>query len=1348
MNMNDFRVIKLLGRGAFGEVNLCQSKLNNEYYAVKKLKKSEMVNRQEAFFMEERELLGLAQGTWITRLEHAFQDSEYLYLVMEYLAGGNLLSLLYKQEVFDIEYTRFYLAEAILGIREIHNLGFVYRDLKPDNMMLDRHGHIKLADFGSAIRVDEKGFVPSNVPVGTPYYIAPEVLKAQDGRDKYSFESDWWSLGIVLYEVMVGEPPFYNDSMLKTYGMIMNHKQHLSFSDDLGLTAEAIDLIKKLLCDKEERLTYDGIRSHPFFAGVDWDNLHTKTPPFVPELAGPDDTSNFDEDFDDVAPTPSYLKKGDRPSEFSGEDLSFVGYTFSRVGIFSGDGATKDAAKAVIEHTALSRQASDMSRTTEVEFRRYREDAERWQTKFKESQQKTQQLEALRDQLASDLDKKERAASAEVASRRSAEQHAEELEKGKKVLEIELEETKRKLASDGKAKATLESRISELEELLAKQKKDRESLLASTRSAESGTKELEENIASLTEQIKDRSSQISALEARIAELVAARTALEENLKEISTRLENEKEAHAVTLTEIASLKASLSKAASQNGEKDAETQRLTQQAALLQSQLTTANEALEHETQARASLARVKNDIESKRALLEVDVSRISEQLKVAEQKRKAAVDRVAELEASIATQGPTSPVATNGAGNDRELESVRAELIAERDILARQNAQVEELNKEKASLVVKLGDLQSSFDEQRDLLNAAQRKVADLQAEAKLAAGNNKENVDARKLLEERVAQLQSELSTAETAASRDKSEARKFEELKTTLTSQLAAAEAKARDLQRAIDDDAGAKKKLQDQLEELRAKQSKEKTTSKQLQEDAEEAASAKETAERELEKVKRQLEELTQSTQAQDAELAALRKESGLLRVEHGQLEKRLAAELQAKEQLESQLEEKNASSASSAVQAAELQCKVDDLTTERDQLLESVTELRNKESETEAASGANQKILDDLHIQLRVKDDQLKQFIKRAEVTSTPSEMNIKLRKVRDENARLQAQLDGESKARKHLERELGELKSQKERADREIEELRKASAATAALERKTSSASAISAAGSSGSKRSSTMMDAAAGAGESFVNFLRKTTIRRQNSTNLRPGLSNLKPTSNDFNLTDRGFEGWLKMPKEKGVRQGWIKRFIVVRDSKVYLVDKDNKHQSEAQQIADVKADVFIVREPTKNGLMHVNAKELPLIFLIYVMQTAPVRATASVEEIKEAAPKPAVTAEEASTILTARLASMASDRSREQKILEGAQAMLKLSKDSQQKKLTQLNVESSQKKIVEIGKEIARTEALLAKAKAGEAVEVDATAPVASPVKGGKQSVSVVRLLPAAPLALIDSLSCFSAD
>lgn len=263
---------------------------------------------------------------------------------MDYYCGGDLLTLLSKfEDRLPEDMARFYIAEMVLAIGSIHELKYVHRDIKPDNLVLDATGHIRLADFGSCLKLGPGGTVQSNVAVGTPDYISPEILRAmEDGQGRYGPECDWWSLGVCMYEMLYGETPFYAESLVETYGKIMNHKNSFDFppedsSTDFQISENAKDLIRRLICSPEYRLGQNGIedfKNHLWFDGVDWNTIRLGQAPYIPEVSSPTDTSNFDVDDTDIRSFIDRLSDAVPPTAanpaFSGHHLPFIGFTYTQ----------------------------------------------------------------------------------------------------------------------------------------------------------------------------------------------------------------------------------------------------------------------------------------------------------------------------------------------------------------------------------------------------------------------------------------------------------------------------------------------------------------------------------------------------------------------------------------------------------------------------------------------------------------------------------------------------------------------------------------------------------------------------------------------------------------------------------------------------------------------------------------------------------------------------------------------------------------------------------------------------------------------------------------------------------
>eukprot|EP01001_Neometanema_parovale_P005455 NODE_1906_length_1566_cov_161.097020_g1813_i0.p1 GENE.NODE_1906_length_1566_cov_161.097020_g1813_i0~~NODE_1906_length_1566_cov_161.097020_g1813_i0.p1 ORF type:complete len:419 (-),score=82.13 NODE_1906_length_1566_cov_161.097020_g1813_i0:200-1456(-) len=326
LTINDFELLTLIGKGAFGEVRLCRKKgETGPIMAMKKLKKDDMLNRNQIQHVRaERDVLVEAShaNRWVVGLHYAFQDADFLYIIMEYLPGGDMMTWLIHKDVFTEDETRFYIAELCLATHSIHQMEYVHRDLKPDNILLGKEGHIKLSDFGlckhfprGSDHLFDQGetfgmdHLADNLTyrekqlswqknrrkmfystVGSPGYIAPEVLL----KKGYGFECDWWSVGVIMYEMLVGYPPFYSEDPMQTCHKIVRWAEYLTFPAESKLSSEAKDLIRGLLRDPETRLSFDAIVAHPFFKGIDWKNIHTTPAAFQPQLKSEVDTSYFD----------------------------------------------------------------------------------------------------------------------------------------------------------------------------------------------------------------------------------------------------------------------------------------------------------------------------------------------------------------------------------------------------------------------------------------------------------------------------------------------------------------------------------------------------------------------------------------------------------------------------------------------------------------------------------------------------------------------------------------------------------------------------------------------------------------------------------------------------------------------------------------------------------------------------------------------------------------------------------------------------------------------------------------------------------------------------------------------
>ncbi|CAN0010025.1 unnamed protein product [Ascophyllum nodosum] len=400
----DFDSLAIIGRGAFGEVRLVRKKDTGVVWALKSMIKDAMVIKNQVGHVQaERDVLAASDNAWVVGLEYSFQDDVNLYMIMEFLPGGDLMSLLIKEDTFSEAATKQYMAEMIVAVAKVHELGYIHRDLKPDNVLLDWQGHLKLTDLGLSKKVEispsyfgvepedlkedinvhaaaarrEESQSMSHKPVGhmrghsgmhssddkhkdrklafstvgTPDYIAPEVL-AQKG---YGLECDWWSLGVIMYECLVGYTPFYAEDPVMTCRKILRWHQYLTVPEKVvqKLSPECTSFLRSFMCNASSRLgrrNFEEIKNHTWFAGLNWDTLREVPAPYKPDRA--DEMSELLDNVAKIAVTdPAMSKlvkritanfddfKEEDATRFGGprkvvrrgdKDNYFVGYTYKR----------------------------------------------------------------------------------------------------------------------------------------------------------------------------------------------------------------------------------------------------------------------------------------------------------------------------------------------------------------------------------------------------------------------------------------------------------------------------------------------------------------------------------------------------------------------------------------------------------------------------------------------------------------------------------------------------------------------------------------------------------------------------------------------------------------------------------------------------------------------------------------------------------------------------------------------------------------------------------------------------------------------------------------------------------
>ena len=306
VTLNDFNMLKVLGRGSFGKVMLVQKKDTKALYAMKSLRKDALLEREQIEHTKtEKMIMQHVNHPFLVSLEFAFTTPGKIYFVMSFMKGGELFFHLKESRKFPEERARFYAAQIALGLGHLHARNIVYRDLKPENILMDELGNVYLTDFGMAKMLPEGGSTASFV--GTPEYLAPEIIACTG----HNIMADWWSFGILIYEMMVGIPPFYNQNIQLMYELIQHGD--LRFPQRNPLSKEAQDIISKLLeRDPSIRLGARGVeevKSHPYFEGINWTLLEQKKlpTPFQPKITNAISAENFDKEFTSEEPIKSIV---------------------------------------------------------------------------------------------------------------------------------------------------------------------------------------------------------------------------------------------------------------------------------------------------------------------------------------------------------------------------------------------------------------------------------------------------------------------------------------------------------------------------------------------------------------------------------------------------------------------------------------------------------------------------------------------------------------------------------------------------------------------------------------------------------------------------------------------------------------------------------------------------------------------------------------------------------------------------------------------------------------------------------------------------------------------------------
>uniref|UniRef100_A0A5F8GTK1 Rho-associated protein kinase 1 n=1 Tax=Monodelphis domestica TaxID=13616 RepID=A0A5F8GTK1_MONDO len=735
MKAEDYEVVKVIGRGAFGEVQLVRHKSTRKVYAMKLLSKFEMIKRSDsAFFWEERDIMAFANSPWVVQLYYAFQDDRYLYMVMEYMPGGDLVNLMSNYDVPE-KWARFYTAEVVLALDAIHSMGFIHRDVKPDNMLLDKSGHLKLADFGTCMKMNKvKNTFISLLYIGKKCSLA-------------------------------------EDSLVGTYSKIMSHKNSLTFPDDNDISKEAKNLICAFLTDREVRLGRNGveeIKRHLFFKNDQWawETLRDTVAPVVPDLSSDIDTSNFDDLEED---------KGDEetfpvPKAFVGNQLPFVGFTYYSNRRYLSVSSVNPNDNRTATSVDKSLQESLQNTIYKLEEQLHNE----IQLKD-EMEQKCRTSNIKLDKIMKELDE-------EGNQRKNLESTVSQIEKEKMLLQHRVNEYQRKIEQENEKRRNIENeaRITSLQEEVKYLKHNLERVEGERKEAQDmlNHSEKEKNNLEI-----DLNYKLKSLQQRLEQEVNEHKVTKARLTDKHQSIE---EAKSVAMYEMEK-KLKEERAAREKAEN--RVVHIEKQCSMLDVDLKQSQQKLEHLAEHKERIEdEVKNltlqleQESNKRLLIQNELKTQAfekDNLKGLEKQMKQEINML--LEAKRSLEFELAQLTKQYRGNEGQMRELQDQLEAEQYFSTLYKTQVKELKE----------DIEEKNRENLKKIQELQNEKDTLTAQLDLAETKAESEQLARRLLEEQYFELTQECKKA---ASRNKQEITdkdhtvgRLEEIKTTLTKDI---------------------------------------------------------------------------------------------------------------------------------------------------------------------------------------------------------------------------------------------------------------------------------------------------------------------------------------------------------------------------------------------------------------------------------------------------------------------------------------------------------------------------------------------------------------------------------
>ncbi|XP_030608096.1 rho-associated protein kinase 1 isoform X1 [Archocentrus centrarchus] len=1157
MKAEDYEVVKVIGRGAFGEVQLVRHKATSKVYAMKLLSKFEMIKRSDsAFFWEERDIMAFADSAWVVQLFFAFQDDRYLYMVMEYMPGGDLVNLMSNYDVPE-KWARFYTAEVVLALDGIHSMGFIHRDVKPDNMLLDKAGHLKLADFGTCMKMNKDGMVRCDTAVGTPDYISPEVLKSQGGDGYYGRECDWWSVGVFLYEMLVGDTPFYADSLVGTYSKIMNHKNALTFPDDSDISNNAKNLICAFLTDREVRLGRNGvdeIKRHPFFKNDQWtwENIRETAAPVVPELSSDVDTSNFDDIEEDRGEEETFPI----PKAFVGNQLPFVGFTY-----YSNQHPLRSSADKKTSDKRSSSTKEDKSHLENLQKRIYQlEEQLHSEMQLKdELEQKCRTSNTKIEKIMKELDE-------EANLRKSAESSISLLEKDKLMMQHRFTEYQRKADQEAEKRRNLENEVSTLKEQLEDMKK----ISQNSQASNDKIAQLQNQLQEANDLLRAESDTAARLRKNHTEMAKSMSHLENlnrELQERSRAVEGEK---AQLEKELLLLQSTLDSERRNYSQDSEEIRELQARLSGLQEDNKNLKLSLSKVEAERKQAQERSNNLEKEKNNIEID---LNYKLKTLQQRLEQEQMEYRATRAQLTDKYESIEEAKSAA-----MTAVQQKMSEETGARMRAESRVVEVEKQCSMLEF---DLKQSVQKMEQLMKQKERledEVKSLQIQM--------EQESSKRI------QTQNDLKTRMQEVDRLRcSEKQLKQEINTALESKRSL-EFQLAQLTKQYRGNEGQMRELQDQLEAEQYFSTLYKTQVKELKEEIDERN-------RQIQEVNKKVQDLCNErdslsaqldltvTKAESEQLArALQEEQYFeLSQENKKAVTRHKQEIGEKEATIVRLEESNKT----------LTKDVENLSREKTELSEKLRvqeeEYAAEKEEIEKSIKANyEKVLNTERTLKTQAVNKLAEIMNRKDMKLDQKKKGstADLRKKEKENRKLQLELNQEKEKFNHMaikyQKELNEMQAQLAEESTYRNELQM-------------------------------QLDSKESDIEQLREKLNDLQQRMDNSS-----VTSLQPDETDSNIAESRLEGWLSIPNRANIkRYGWKKQYVVVSSKKIlFYNDEQDKEQSNPSMVLDIDK-LFHVRPVTQGDVYRAETDEIPRIFQILYANEGECRKEADVETVPQ---------------------------------------------------------------------------------------------------------------------------------